>query len=116
MEIDQAATVLSSRDDKQEIEDKEPSEENGQTLVESKIKETESQVDNEDEELVDNNNLNRVAINRLRTRLTTLYDKPTTSREENFDEIITELFNRYTELTNRRMSSKQRKYFEGLTA
>ena len=48
-------------------------------------------------------------------QLTTLYDKPTTRRQENFEETVNGLFERYTELTNKRTSKQQRKYFEGLT-
>ena len=44
--IGQAAAESSSRDDKQEIEDKEQSEQNGQIVLESEMKEPESQVDN----------------------------------------------------------------------
>ena len=51
----------------------------------------------------------------LRIQLTTLYDRPTARREENFDETITQLFDRYAQLTNERTSNRQRKYFEGLT-
>ena len=86
-----------------------------QAVVESEVKEPELKIDQQGEELVDNNNLNRVVINQLRAQLTTLYDRPTTSREENFDDIITQLFDRYIELTNERTSNQQRKYFEGLT-
>ena len=72
-------------------------------------------MDDQDAELRDDNNLNRVAINELRVQLTTLHDRPTARREENFDETITQLFDRYAQLTNKGTSDQQRKYFEGLT-
>ena len=90
--------------DKAEIEDKEV-----------EVKQRELKIDDQEEELRDDNNLNRAAINELRIQLTTLYDKPTASRKENFDEVVNEIFERYTELTNKRTSDQQRKQFEGLT-
>ena len=79
------------------------------------MKEPELKLDNQDTELRDDNNLNRRAINELRVQLTTLYDRTTVRREENFDETSQQLFDRYTQLTNKRTSDQQKKYFEGLT-
>ena len=79
------------------------------------MKQPEWKIDDQDVELRNDNNLNRVAINELRVQLTTLYDKPTARRQENFEEIVNRLFERYAELTNKRTSKQQRKYFEGLT-
>ena len=103
----EVVVASSSLQDKAEIEDKE--------VGESEIKEPESKINDQDAELRDDNNLNRVAINELRIELTTLYNRPTARREENFDETTKQLFDRYTQLTNRRTSDQQKKYFEGLT-
>ena len=114
----EAAIVESKVDgigDKAEIEDKDQSEQVGQQDVEAEMKRTESRIEGDYEQLVINNNLNRRAIDELRAQLTTMYDKPTGSREENFDEISTQLFERYSELTNERTSNQQQKYFENLT-
>ena len=108
---DDQASAATSRciGDKAEIEDKEQSEQRGQVV------EIESIGDDQGGELIDNNNLNRIAINELKAQLTTLYNRPTANRDENFDDVITQLFNRYSELTNERTSNQQRQYFEGLT-
>ena len=108
---DDQTSAVASRGigDKEEIEDKEQSEQRNQAM------EIQSMDDDQGVELIDNNNLNRIAINELRAQLTTLYDRPTANREEDFDDVVTQLFNKYTELANETTSNQQRQYFEGLT-
>ena len=67
----------------------------------------ELKIGDDDSQLIDNNNLNRVAIEQLRARLTTLYNRPTVDRENDFEGMVKPLFDRYAELTNRRTSKRQ---------
>ena len=54
-------------------------------------------------------------INKVIAQARVLYNRPTASREANFDQLIQALFDRYTELTNRAVSDQEKYDLEQLT-